>query len=173
MDINIDKLTNDEIWVLYSQIHKKLLKNGSIRSNNITGDRGEQIAIDTYNSIKNIPKLQMAPPSTKNIDAISVKGERYSIKTITYPNKTTGVFHGYGNPTSPVEKQYFEYLIVVVLDSFQPVLIVEINWEDFYKMKRWHSTMNAYNISLTNEVINKSKIIFKTDKSIDGWITKL
>lgn len=36
--------------------------------------------IDYYCKTRGLPKLQVAQPSTKNIDAISVNGDRYSIK---------------------------------------------------------------------------------------------
>lgn len=97
----------------------------------------------------------------KNIDAISTQGERYSIKTITLPNKTTGVFHGYGTPERPQRDKKFEYLIIVVIDAYQPELILELTWEDFYNLKRWHSTMAAYNISLSKAVIAKSRVVFQ------------
>lgn len=158
---DISKLTVDELWALYGATHDQLRKLGEIRSRNIVGDRGEQIAIAFYNATKNLPKLQMAPPSTKNIDAISTQGDRYSIKTVSLPNKTTGVFHGYGTPEKPLKDKKFEYLIVVVIDAYQPELIVELKWEDFYDLKRWHSTMQAYNISLSKLVMDKARIIYK------------
>lgn len=153
-----DKLTIEELWALYGKTHDRLQELGEIRSKNITGDRGEQIAINYYSTTKGLPKLQMAPPSTKNIDAISIKGERYSIKTISHPNKTTGVFHGYGTPSNPIEEKMFEYLIVVVVRNYQPELIAELSWEDFYKQKRWHSTMRAYNITLSKAVLDNAII---------------
>lgn len=158
---DIDKLSVEELWSLYGATHDRLKKLGEIRSRNITGDRGEQLAIAHYNATKNLPKLQMAPPSTKNIDAISTQGERYSIKTITLPNKTTGVFHGYGTPERPQRDKKFEYLIIVVIDAYQPELILELTWEDFYDLKCWHSTMAAYNISLSKAVIAKSRVVFQ------------
>jgi len=161
--IDIDKLEADELWKLYSEVHEKLIEKNEIRSKNITGDRGEQAAIDFYNNTPNLPKLQMAPPSTQNIDAISVKGDRYSIKTITFPNKTTGVFHGYGTPENPIYDKKFEYLIVVVLKSFKPIMIYEFSWEDFYTLKKWHSTMRAYNITLTKYALDKAKLQLKVN----------
>ncbi len=158
---DVDDLSEDELWSLYGEVHDKLKDIGEIRSRNITGDRGEQLAIDYYGSTKRLPKLQLAPPSTKNIDAISTKGERYSIKTITVPNKTTGAFNGHGTPDNPINDKKFEYLIVVVIDSYQPELIVELSWEDFYELKRWHSTVQAFNITLSRAVMDKAKIIFK------------
>lgn len=72
----INKLSIDELWSLYGATHDRLKQLGEIRSKNITGDRGEQIAISYYGSTKGLPKLQMAPPSTKNIDAISTRVKR-------------------------------------------------------------------------------------------------
>lgn len=161
MKIDITQLTIDELWVLYGQTHDKLRQLGEIRSRNIVGDRGEQIAVSYYSATRGLPKLQMAPPSTKNIDAISTNGDRYSIKTVSLPNKTTGVFHGYGTPDKPIKDKKFEYLIVVVINAYQPELIVELTWEDFYDLKRWHSTMNAYNISLNKAIIDRAKIIYR------------
>ncbi len=161
MKIDITQLTIDELWVLYGQTHDKLRQLGEIRSRNIVGDRGEQIAVSYYSATRGLPKLQMAPPSTKNIDAISTNGDRYSIKTVSLPNKTTGVFHGYGTPDKPIKDKKFEYLIVVVINAYQPELIVELTWEDFYDLKRWHSTMNAYNISLSKAIIDRAKIIYR------------
>lgn len=161
MKIDITQLTIDELWVLYGQTHDKLRQLGEIRSRNIVGDRGEQFAVSYYSATRGLPKLQMAPPSTKNIDAISTNGDRYSIKTVSLPNKTTGVFHGYGTPDKPIKDKKFEYLIVVVINAYQPELIVELTWEDFYDLKRWHSTMNAYNISLSKAIIDRAKIIYR------------
>jgi len=163
MSIDLDKLSVDELWSLYGETHDKLRQVGEIRSRNIVGDRGEQLAITYYGKTKNLPKLQMAPPSTKNIDAISVQGERYSVKTMTLPNKTTGVFHGYGTPEKPIKDKKFEYLIIVVIESYQPKLILELTWEEFYNLKRWHSTMNAFNISLTKAVLDKARIIYRSE----------
>lgn len=160
--IDINNLSIDELWDLYGNTYNRLKQLGEIRSKNITGDRGEQLAINYYCSTKGLPKLQIAPPSTKNIDAISTQGERYSIKTISSPNKTTGVFHGYGTPDKPTKEKKFEYLIVVVMHNYKPELIVELNWEDFYDLKRWHSTMAAYNITLSKAVLDKAKIIYKS-----------
>ncbi|MCA9328686.1 hypothetical protein KC959_02870 [Candidatus Saccharibacteria bacterium] len=159
---DINKLSPDQLWELYGKAHSRLLEIGEIRSRNITGDRGEQLAISFYNKTAGLPKLQMAPPSTKNIDAISTQGERYSIKTVSHPNKTTGVFHGYGSPDKPLKDKKFEYLIIVVVKNYQAELIVEITWEDFYEIKRWHSTMRAFNVSLTKNTLERARIIYKS-----------
>lgn len=162
--MELAKLSTSQLWELLTDITKQLRERGEIKGRNIVGDRGELLAVTIYNETPNLPKLQLAPPSTKNIDAISVKGERYSIKTITLPNKTTGVFHGYGSPENPIEEKLFEYLIIVVLDGYMPEQVIELKWSDFYKFKKWHSTMRAYNITLTKEVLGVSKIVYESNK---------
>ena len=71
---------------------------GVVRSKNIIGDLGEYLAIEHYCSTPNLPKLQQAPPNTQNVDALSTKGERYSIKATS--SKLTSVFYGLNPPKS-------------------------------------------------------------------------
>lgn len=63
----------------------------------------------------------------------------------------------------PIKEKMFEYLIVVVVKNYQAELIIELTWEDFYDLKRWHSTMRAYNISLTKTTLEKARVIFKKE----------
>lgn len=156
---SISELTTNEVWEIYSIIIFELKKRGAIRTKNITGERGEQLAIDFYNKSKGLPKLQVTPKSTKNIDAISTQGERYTIKTIMNGNRTTGVFYGITDEINQIPK--FEYLLIVELDSsYNLQRLIEIPWQIFLKFKKWHSRMTAYNISLTKELIEESKILY-------------
>lgn len=54
----------------------RIKKRGLVRTNNITGERGEFLVIETYNKTSNISNLQAAPEGTQNVDALSRKGER-------------------------------------------------------------------------------------------------
>ena len=56
------------------------------------GDMGEYLAIEYYNNTPGLPNLAPAPVRTENIDAISRKGDRYSIKSTS--GNVTGVFYG-------------------------------------------------------------------------------
>lgn len=159
--MNLEELKNDELINLYSNCIKELKNREIIRTKNITGELGEYIAVDFYNKTPNLPNLQFAPPSTENIDAISRKGERYSIKTIT--NKgSTSVF--YGLPSVELDEiptQKFEYVIIVKLnDDFELENILELTWEQFLENKRWHSRMNAWNLSYSKKLITKAKTIY-------------
>ncbi|MFC2143061.1 hypothetical protein ACFLQN_01535 [Candidatus Aenigmatarchaeota archaeon] len=157
----VDGLKNDELWDMYSSIMQQLKQRGLVRTKNIIGERGESLVVEIYNNTPNEPNLQAAPEGTQNVDALSRKGERYSIKTVTLPNKITGVFYGLNQPeSSEVEEKKFEYLIIVLLDSnLQPIKILEAGWETFLKFKKWHKTMRAWNISITKKFEGECRII--------------
>jgi len=164
MKINLRNLNNNDLWNLYGKISKELKEREQIRTKNITAERGEKLAIDHYNNTKGLPNLQAAPTGTKNIDAISRLGERYAIKTMTLPNKTTGVFWGLGTPKKPINERKFEYVIVVIINQMYGLeKIIEINWNDFLKIKKWHSTMKSFNISINKDTLSKSKIIYEKE----------
>lgn len=79
----IRNLLDTDLIASYGVVIDELKRRQIIRSKNVVGDLGEYIAIKHYCDTKGLPKLQAAPPSTKNIDAISVDGDRYSIKATT------------------------------------------------------------------------------------------
>ncbi len=155
----LNEISDKEIWLLFGKVKIELKRRGLVRTNNIVGERGEFVAVEKYNNTPGLPNLQKAPEGTQNVDALSRKGERYSIKTITLPGKTTGVFYGMEKDDSRIEKK-FEFVIIVLIDSdLTPVNIYEINWETFMKLRRWHSRMKAYNLTVTNILIKESKKI--------------
>ena len=137
-----------------------LKERGIIRSKNIIGDLGEYLAIEHYCNTPNLPKLQQAPPNTQNVDALSTKGERYSIKSTS--SKLTSAFYGLNPPDSnEPEKQKFEYLIIVIFDDdFKLLKILELDWNLFLNLKRWHKTMTAWNLSITKELIESAKTVY-------------
>jgi hypothetical protein len=165
----LQNLDNEELWLLYADAELELKKRDLVRTRNIVGERGEFLAIEMYNSKPGLPKLQAAPEGTQNVDALSRKGERYSIKTITEPGLTTGVFYGMGekdDTISPDKK--FEYVIIVqIFRNYRPKKILELNFEQFLKHKKWHSTMRAWNLRITKDLLNDAKVIFDDTKKKD------
>jgi hypothetical protein len=130
------------------------------------GDIGEYRVISYYNSTPNEPKLQFAPEGTQNVDALSRKGERYSIKTITDPQKTTGVFYGLKGPQElergERDNRLFEYVVIAVLtEGYELKEMLEMDWDRFLKHKRWHSTMKAWNLSLAKRVKEDCRCVYK------------
>ena len=161
--MDFSKYSGMELIRIYGELLSKMREDELIRSKNVTGDLGEYIVVDYYTKTKGLPKLQFAPPSTKNIDAISVNGERYSIKCTT--TKTTGAFYGINKDADIASiKPLFEYVVVIKLDkNYQPEFILELNWETFFKHKHWHSRIGAYNLVITNSLIVDGKMVYKKD----------
>ena len=161
--MDFSKYSGMELIRIYGELLSKMREDELIRSKNVTGDLGEYIVIDYYTKTKGLPKLQFAPPSTKNIDAISVNGERYSIKCTT--TNTTGAFYGINKDADIASiKPLFEYVVVIKLDkNYQPAFILELNWETFFKHKHWHSRIGAYNLVITNSLIVDGKMVYKKD----------
>ena len=161
--MDFEKLSDDELVQSYGSLLKELKRRGIIRSKNIVGDLGEYIAIRHYNTTPGLPKLQAAPPGTQNVDALSRTGDRYSIKSIT--GNVTGVFYGLppkGSDETPEKK--FEFVIIVVFNNDYTVKrIIELIWAQFLEFKRWHSRMNAWNVPINKEVLEKAKTIYSTD----------
>lgn len=158
----VEAASDDVLWDIYAFAIALLKKRGLIRTKNITGERGEFLAIETYNKIPGLPKLQAAPEGTQNVDALSRKGDRYSIKTITEPNSLTSVFYGLGDPEDerPSEKK-FEYVIIVIIDeNLRSKKILEITWEQFLKFKKWHKTMRGWNITVTKALVGEARSIY-------------
>lgn len=89
------------------------------------------------------------------------------MKTITEPGKTTGVFYGLAPKDSDEkDKQKFEYLLIIILDKkLQPLKIIECDWDTFYRNKKWHSRMNAWNISISKQFLSECKIILDTNNN--------
>lgn len=164
--VNIDELNNEELWLGYSDIQRELKKRNLVRTNNIVGERGEFLAIETYNSMSGLPNLQAAPEGTQNVDALSRKGEQYSIKTISEPGNTTGVFYGVGEKDDGIipDKKFEHVVIVQIFKNYLPKRILELNWDQFLKFKRWHSTMRAWNLSVTRSLLAEAKIILDNTK---------
>ena len=89
--MNLDKLNDDELIDLYPKLLDQLKIRGIIRTKNIIGEFGEYFARREYKNNPKLPELQLNLSSTKNIDATSIKGERYAIKSTS--TNLTGVFH--------------------------------------------------------------------------------
>jgi hypothetical protein len=161
--MDFSKYSGLELVEIYGELLEKMRSDGLIRSKNVVGDIGEYIVVDYYCKTKGLPKLQFAPPSTKNIDAISIDGERYSIKCTT--TSTTGAFYGIEKDVAiEAVKPMFEYVVVIKLnDKFQADLVLELDWETFFKHKHWHARIGAYNLLITNALIQDGKIIYKRE----------
>jgi len=157
--VDIAGLSTSEIIQLYSDILDELKDREVIRTNNLVGDLGEYIAVEHFNNNSTLPNLIFAPAGTRNIDALSRNGERYSIKATT--TNLTGIVYDMNQPDSEDDQsQKFEYMLIVQLSkSYKLKRIIQLEWNLFLKYKKWHSTMRGWNISITKTLLKESKVI--------------
>jgi hypothetical protein len=155
----VKKLNDGELVGCYGEVVRELKARKIITNKNITGELGEYLVINHYCNTPNLTRLQRAPTGTKNVDALSTQGDRYSIKTIT--SKTTGSFYDLepkGSATK--DRQVFEFLIIAILDeNFVLNKILELGWDEFIKFKTWNSRMNNWNVTVTQKLISEVKNI--------------
>ena len=94
---------------------------------------GEFIAASEYKKNSLLPHFQLNLKSTKNVDAISIKGERYAIKSTS--GKGTGVFASLPNEDDGIV--HFEYLILVIFNKDYTLKeIYELTWKDFLRFRK-------------------------------------
>ncbi len=154
------KQTSDKELIRIRILLEKEFKARGIRFS--SGELGETIAIDHFNNTPGLTNLLRAPTGTKNVDALSRNGERYSIKTIKDGSKTGTV---YPDPINR-EKQLFEYLLVVQInDDYELRALHRFSWTQFFQVKQWDKTMNAWYISKTKKALAIAETIYeKHDK---------
>jgi len=154
----IQTLPNEELIRLRATLEIEMRKRGVAFS---IGDIGEKLAIDYFNSTPGLPNLKAAPTGTKNVDALSRNGERYSIKTQWKAKKTGTIYPDNHNKN----KQLFEYLLIVHLDDELSLKgIYEFTWEQFVKVRSWDKRMNAWYIGCSMKNLDQGKIITSGSK---------
>ena len=117
------------------------------------GEIGEAFVIQYFTNTSGLPNLQAAPVGTKNIDAISRDGDRYSIKTRLKAKKTGTI---YPDPVTP-DKQLFEYILLVrINEEYQLESIHQFSWNQFVKFRSWDKRMSAWYLSCSNKKLNES-----------------
>jgi hypothetical protein len=159
--MDLEKLDTAELIDAYSRIIIQLKERKIIRTKNLLGDLAEFLVIDHFTKTPNLPNLQSAPAGTKNVDAISRQGERYSIKATS--GNLTGSFWGLNPPDNQLpDQQKFEYLIVACFDdNFKLKKILQANWLVFLDNKSWNKTMECWKITITKKFIDSCQIIYE------------
>jgi hypothetical protein len=51
-------------------------------------------------------------------------------------------------------------------NNYEVEKIIQLNWSLFLKHKKWHKTMQAWNITITKSLLNEAEILF--NKTKDG-----
>ena len=120
------------------------------------GSLGEKLAIDYFNSTPGYPMLIAAPAGTKNVDALSRDGERYSIKTLLRARKTGTVYPDSDNP----DRQLFEWILVVHLQPDHGLKSIHrFSWEQFVSLRKWDKRMGAWYISPSSETLRAGELV--------------
>lgn len=161
MSTDFQLLSDTELIAQYGNLVKELQTRKIIRTKNVVGDLGERFAIDYYSASEDLESISDAPPSTKSIDAIGEHGNTYAIKSIT--GNLTGVFYGLPHRDSDdTPEKLFDFLLIVKFtNSYEVKAIYQLTWQQFLKHKKWHSTMEAWNISLNKNVILDTDIVYE------------
>lgn len=127
------------------------LKRRGLASN--VGQMAEVLAIAHYNRTSGLPNLQPAPTGTQNVDALSRRGDRYSIKGTMDARKTGTIYPDRDDS----DKQLFEYLLVVTMDpEWQLLAIYEFDWQTFCEVRSWDRRMNAWYVGLSMSALGRA-----------------
>ena len=121
------------------------------------GDMGEQLVVEYFNKTPGVPNLLRAPRGTKNVDALSRDGDRYSIKTLWKAKKTGAIY-----PDShDNERQLFEFILIVQLSGEWNLLtIYQLSWKKFVEVRSWDSRMSAWYVGCSARTMKKAKLLF-------------
>ena len=153
--INLEELSDLELMLLRTHLRAEIRRRGIADS---VGLVGEQLAIEHFKRTPDLPKLQPAPRGTKNVDALSRSGDRYSIKTVCDGAKTGTV---YPEPEHN-DKQLFEHMLIVKLtDEWKLSAIHQLSWSDFLRVRSWDKRMNAWYVGYSKRVLKNATLVFK------------
>jgi hypothetical protein len=155
--INLKELSNEEIIFLWKEIEKEF-EERDISFN--VGALGESLAIDFFNKTPGLDNLVKAATGTKNVDALSRKGDRYSIKTIKKGTKSGTVYPD----ADDKDKIIFEYILVIILNSeYELKSIRRFSWNQFLQVRQWDITMNAWYIPKTIKALQQGEKIYEKE----------
>jgi hypothetical protein len=150
----VHSLSDVELMELRAAVDTETRKRGL---NFNVGEIGEKLAIALFKERPDLSVLAAAPRGTKNIDAISREGNRYSIKTLQKARKTGTI---YPDP-SDRDRQLFEFiLIVLVNDELTLERIIELDWQQFCAVRSWDTRMNAWYVARSQRALGAGRQIY-------------
>lgn len=129
------------------------------------GSVGERLVIEYFRKTVGLPKLQAAPRGTKNVDALSRNGDRFSIKTVCTAKKTGTIYPD----ADDRDKQLFEYVLIVKLaEDWSLKSIHQMTWDYFVKVRSWDKRMNAWYVGISSRVLAAVKLVYQAAKPGDA-----
>ena len=153
LNLSLSDRTDAELITIRASLDREMRSRGVAYS---VGEVGEQLAVSHFRATPSLPKLQHAPKGTKNVDALSRKGDRFSIKTICNAKKTGTVYPDRSDP----EKQLFEFLLVVKLhEDWTLKSIHQFDWGTFVDVRSWDKRMNAWYVAISSRALGRATAI--------------
>lgn len=144
---DVTGLSDHELIKLRRDVEKEVRRRGLKLT---VGDIGEQLVVAHFNHTAGLPNLQIAPPGTKNIDALSRDGDRYSIKTVLDAKKTGTVYPDRDKP----DKQLFEFLLIAALGEDHTLKSIHrLSWEQFLAVRCWDKRMSAWYVPCSTKAL--------------------
>lgn len=157
LDPELKNMKDEDLVRLRARLDAEMRRRGIAFS---VGEVGERLAIEYFALTPGLPKLQPAQRGTKNVDANSRRGERYSIKTICSARKTGTIYADSSDP----DKQLFEYLLIVGLnEDWSLRTIHEFTWVDFVRARSWDARMNAWYVGCSATTLRQAKLVFSAE----------
>jgi hypothetical protein len=140
-------MTDEELLLLRANLRAEMRKRKIADS---VGAVGEQLVIEYFRKTAGLPKLQLAPRGTKNVDALSRNGDRFSIKTVCEGSKTGTIYPESGNRN----KQLFEDVLIVKLaEDWSLESIHQLSWEEFVEARSWDKRMKAWYVAFNKRAL--------------------
>jgi hypothetical protein len=154
-DGELKQLTDENLFRLRVLIDAEVRRRGLKFS---VGEIGERLVIAHFNATKGLSKLLRAPTGTKNVDALSREGDRYSIKTILDAKKTGTIYPD----STDGDKQLFEYLLIVRLNrALELEFICRLTWAQFIHVRQWDKRMNAWYVGISHKSLSAGEMVFR------------
>ncbi|MBN8246024.1 MAG: hypothetical protein J0L84_01120 [Verrucomicrobia bacterium] len=152
---NLARMSDKDLLLLRASLRAEMRKRGIADS---VGAVGEQLAIEHFRQTPGLPKLQLAPRGTKNVDALSRNGDRYSIKTVCEGSKTGTI---YPEPDDR-DKQLFEHILIVKLaEDWSLESIYQLSWSAFVNARSWDKRMNAWYVAFNKQKLAAGVEVFR------------
>jgi hypothetical protein len=141
-----------ELIRLRAALHTEMKKRGLALN---VGQLAERMAVAFFNATAGCPNLSEAAVGTANVDALSRRGDRYSIKGVLDARKTGTVYPDAIDP----DRQLFEFLLVVQLAADSTLsAIYEFDWPTFVRCRSWDKRMNAWYLGLAAKTLSQAKL---------------
>ncbi len=149
-ELDVEKLSDADLTTLRANTEIEM------KSRGLAYSVGELLAIEYFRNTKGLPNLQAAPVGTKNIDALSRDGDRYSIKTRLNSKKTSAIYLDENKPS----KQLFEYILLVeISERYNLESIYQFTWDQFMELKSYDKRMSASYLSCSKVVLEKGQAL--------------